>query len=113
MRGVRHLRSDGEDSQSIQPVEVGSIYNSGRGVSKFPDLHPWEHVSGWRRSQWLCEGRALLLVRSRKLPEVVKSLWTYSYWHALTAMNGILLVFIELAILVTIGDIVLEFNARA
>ena len=52
-------------------------------------------------------------MRSPKLPEVVKPLWTYSYWHALTAMNGILLVFIELAILVTIGDIVLEFNARA
>ena len=45
--------------------------------------------------------------------EVVKPLWTYSYWHALTAMNGILLVFIELAIFVTIGDFVLEFNARA
>jgi hypothetical protein len=37
--------------------------------------------------------------------------WTYSYWHALSAIGGILLIFVEAAIFVTIGDVVLDFNA--
>jgi hypothetical protein len=45
--------------------------------------------------------------------EVAPSVWTYSYWHALTALGGILLVFVEAAIFVTTGDIVLDFNKRA
>jgi len=44
--------------------------------------------------------------------EVGHSLWTYSYWHALSALGGILLILLELAIFVTIGDIVLDFNTK-
>jgi hypothetical protein len=45
--------------------------------------------------------------------EVSKSFWTYSYWHTLSAMGGILLVFIEVAVFVTTGDIVLDFKKWA
>ena len=45
--------------------------------------------------------------------EVSQTLWTYSYWHALSAKIGILLVIVEAAIFITIGDIVLDFNNRA
>lgn len=45
--------------------------------------------------------------------EVAEKVWSYSYWHALSAMYGILLVFVELAVFITIGDIVLDFNNRA
>ena len=42
--------------------------------------------------------------------EVSKSFWTYSYWHTLSAMGGILLVFIEVAVFVSTGDIALDFK---
>jgi hypothetical protein len=45
--------------------------------------------------------------------EVAQSIWQYSYWHALTAMGGILLFFVEAALFVTTGDIALDFNKRA
>jgi len=45
--------------------------------------------------------------------EVPASVWTYSYWHALAAMAGVLLFFAEAAIFVTTGDIVLDFQKRA
>jgi hypothetical protein len=45
--------------------------------------------------------------------EVSRSIWEYSYWHAITAMAGILLVFIEAAVLVNTGDIDLDFGARS
>jgi hypothetical protein len=45
--------------------------------------------------------------------EVTQSIWKYSYWHTISAMGGIVLVFIEAAIFVTTGDIVLEFPNRA
>jgi hypothetical protein len=44
--------------------------------------------------------------------EVTRSIWHYSYWHTITAFGGIFLVFIELAIVVTTGDIVLDFNSN-
>jgi hypothetical protein len=44
--------------------------------------------------------------------EVSKDFWTYSYWHTISAMGGILLIFIEMAVLVTSGDIVLDFNQK-
>jgi len=44
--------------------------------------------------------------------EVSHSVWRYSYWHTVTALGGILLIFVEAAIFVTIGDIVLDFHAR-
>lgn len=42
--------------------------------------------------------------------EVSASVWKYSYWHALVSMWGILLIFIEAALFVTTGDIVLDFK---
>src|SRR5436305_387104 len=45
--------------------------------------------------------------------EVTRAIWAYSYWHALTAMGGILLVFVEMAIFVNTGEIVLDFDPRA
>ncbi len=41
--------------------------------------------------------------------EVSEAIWNYSYWHSRTALNGILLVFIEVAIFVNTGDIELDF----
>src|SRR5690242_11639391 len=45
--------------------------------------------------------------------EVAKSFWTYSYWHAISAMCGIVLVFIAAAVLVNTGDIDLDFSNNA
>ena len=45
--------------------------------------------------------------------EVAEGVWSYSYWHALTAMGGVLVFLAEAAIFVTSGDIVLDFNKRA
>jgi len=45
--------------------------------------------------------------------EVVESVWKYSYWHALSSLYGVMLVFVEAAIFVTTGDIVLDFSKRA
>lgn len=42
--------------------------------------------------------------------EVSKSIWTYSYWHASSALFGIFLIFAELALFVTSKDIELEFD---
>jgi len=44
--------------------------------------------------------------------EVSHSVWTYSYWHAVSAIGGILLIFVEAAIFVTMGDIVLDFSRK-
>jgi hypothetical protein len=40
--------------------------------------------------------------------EVSASTWHYSYWHAVTALGGILLVFAELALFLNTGDIEFE-----
>jgi len=45
--------------------------------------------------------------------EVSRAVWSYSYWHALTALGGIFLYFVEAAIFVTIGDIDLDFGAKS
>jgi len=45
--------------------------------------------------------------------EVSKSIWTFSYWHAISAYAGIVLIFIEAAILVNTKDIDLDFNGNA
>jgi hypothetical protein len=44
--------------------------------------------------------------------EVSPAIWKYSYWHAITAMAGILLVFIEAAVFANTGDIDLDFSDR-
>ena len=45
--------------------------------------------------------------------EVSQAFWRYSYWHSISSMVGIFLVFVVAAILVNTGDIVLDFDARA
>ena len=40
--------------------------------------------------------------------EVSASTWQYSYWHAVTAAVGILVVFAEVALLLNTGDIEFE-----
>lgn len=40
--------------------------------------------------------------------EVSSSIWHYSYWHAASALGGILLVFAEAALFLNTGDIELE-----
>jgi hypothetical protein len=42
--------------------------------------------------------------------EVSEAIWNYSYWHAMTAVRGIVLVCIATAILVNTGDIELDFG---
>jgi hypothetical protein len=37
--------------------------------------------------------------------EVSSKIWLYSYWHALTAIGGIVLVFIEAGVFMNTGDI--------
>lgn len=48
----------------------------------------------------------VLMARATRFSEAI---WNYSYWHSRTALNGILLVFIEAAIFVNTGDIELDF----
>jgi hypothetical protein len=45
--------------------------------------------------------------------EVSKATWTFSYWHAISAYLGIVLIFAEAAILVNTKDIDLDFNENA
>ena len=45
--------------------------------------------------------------------EVTQKIWSYSYWHAVSAIAGHILVFAELAFFVTTGDIILDFSKRA
>ncbi|KKL39152.1 hypothetical protein WR30_14265 [Burkholderia contaminans FFH2055] len=40
--------------------------------------------------------------------EVAHSIWKYSYWHAISALSGIALIFIEIAILINSGDVVID-----
>jgi hypothetical protein len=40
--------------------------------------------------------------------EVSGSTWNYSWWHAVSALGGILLVFAEMALLLNTGDIHFE-----
>ncbi len=40
--------------------------------------------------------------------EVTHSIWKYSYWHATSALAGIALIFIEIAILINSEDIVID-----
>lgn len=40
--------------------------------------------------------------------EVSSSIWRYSYWHAMTAIGGILLLFAEVAFFLNTGDIQFE-----
>jgi hypothetical protein len=42
--------------------------------------------------------------------EVSEAVWNYRYWHALSAIGGILLIFIEAAIFVSSGDAVLDVD---
>ena len=42
--------------------------------------------------------------------EVSRSVWVYSYWHTLTAMAGILLVFLEMGIFLNTGDIEVDLE---
>jgi hypothetical protein len=45
--------------------------------------------------------------------EVTPSVWHYSYWHAITALAGIVLVFLEMAILINTGDIEVDPGNRS
>jgi hypothetical protein len=40
--------------------------------------------------------------------EVTSRLWHFSYWHAISAFVGIVLVFVVIAIFLTTGDIEFE-----
>jgi hypothetical protein len=40
--------------------------------------------------------------------QVSSSIWHYSYWHAWTALSGILLIFAETAVFLNTGDIEFE-----
>ena len=44
--------------------------------------------------------------------EVSHSIWTYSYWHAVTAWGGVFLFILEMVTFVTTGDIVLDFGTK-
>ncbi len=43
--------------------------------------------------------------------QVSPEIWCYSYWHATTAMLGILLVFSEAALFINTGDIIIDWDA--
>lgn len=42
--------------------------------------------------------------------EVSRSVWNYSYWHAISAIAGHILIFLEAAVLVNTKDIEIDFN---
>jgi hypothetical protein len=42
--------------------------------------------------------------------EVTRSIWQYSYWHAIAAFGGIFLVFLEMGIFLTTGDIAIDLE---
>ncbi|RQR28231.1 hypothetical protein DIE23_24540 [Burkholderia sp. Bp9143] len=42
---------------------------------------------------------------------VTKSIWEYSYWHAISTFAGKALDFVDGAILMNTGDIVIDFDA--
>ena len=73
---------------------IGNIYLGG------------DALNGFIRDQhyFLCSHGACI--------EVTKSIWKYSYWHAITALGGIILIFLEAAVLVNTGDIDLDFIKR-
>jgi hypothetical protein len=48
------------------------------------------------------------LCENGRCTEVSSSLWRYSWWHAVTAMGGILVVFAETAFFLNTGDIDFE-----
>ena len=43
--------------------------------------------------------------------QVSPATWHYSYWHAMTAIGGILLSFAEVALFINTGDITIDWNA--
>jgi hypothetical protein len=44
--------------------------------------------------------------------EVAEEVWTFSRWHAISALAGIGLVWLEFLVFVNTGDIDLDFNGR-
>ncbi len=44
--------------------------------------------------------------------EVSKSFWDYSYWHGISAIGGIFLIFVEAAVFVTTKDIEYDYDPR-
>ena len=51
------------------------------------------------------KGAHYFLCAKSRCHEVAEAIWRYSYWHAIAAPAGILLVFAEAAIFVNTGDI--------
>jgi hypothetical protein len=44
--------------------------------------------------------------------QVSQTTWKYSYWHAISAFGGILLMFVETAVFANTGDTDLDFSDR-
>ena len=61
-------------------------------------------VSHSKRAKWIIYPTVALVA----ITEVSGSLWRYSWWHAVTAMGGILLVMAETALFLNTGDIQFE-----
>jgi hypothetical protein len=70
------------------------------------------YLGGDARNGYVKAGHYFLCSHGR-CTEVTQSVWTYSYWHALIAMGGILLVFAELAIFVVLGRVFFDRHKSA
>lgn len=42
--------------------------------------------------------------------EVTRSVWQYSHWHGIAAFGGLFLVFLEMGIFLTTGDIAIDLE---
>ena len=56
-------------------------------------------------------GRYFVCAHASDCSEVSAKLWHYSYWHNMSAIFGILLVFAEISVFVNTKDIAIDRNA--
>ena len=74
------------------------------GLNFFVCMAISAHLGGDALNGYVRAGHYFLCEHGRCI-EVSQAIWHYSYWHALSAMIGILLVFVELAVFINTGDI--------
>jgi hypothetical protein len=65
------------------------------------------HLGGDALNGYIKAGHYFLCAHGR-CTEVSSSIWRYSWWHAVSALGGILLVFAETALFLNTGDIQFE-----
>lgn len=69
-----------------------------------------EHLGGDALNGYIQAGKYYVCAHGSCV-QVSPETWQYSYWHAVTAMGGILFSFAEIALFVNTGDITIDWNA--